>query len=378
VGNVKKLLALSLGVTLLLAGCEQSNEQGSETEASEVQATSPSPEVPKKNIFQQGCDQLASGELEHVHLELYRPLVEDICRDFEMDYSLVDVVLSDGVDPEAADFYVDLNVFGLSYWDKRSPVGVVPRKVFLLMEEEQDWWSAELSEVLAIEPVWFGPSPEGGHCYRAEAEAFCPKLYVASEGDTKPGVEFDVFTTMLGSEMEWTTFRKVVPIHEATHGFHTATMLGQYRDWFIEGQATYFELAASVLVTGLGAESWREEQLVQAHRQDQYRFRAETVEESYDYIYACSHGESCEGYKYLGASFAHELLVNTYGIDKYFEWNYAMAEQLPDFNWKTMTQANQERGQEMFEEIFLSSFGVDVNTWEKDQFAPYLLEHYSN
>jgi hypothetical protein len=38
--------------------------------------------------------------------------------DFEMNYELVDVQMSEKVDKESADRYVDANVFGLSYWNR--------------------------------------------------------------------------------------------------------------------------------------------------------------------------------------------------------------------------------------------------------------------
>jgi len=92
----------------------------------------------------------------------------------------------------------------------------------------------------------------------------------------------------------------------------------------------------------------------------------------------CDRGFNCDGFRYIGASFAHQLLVDEYGMDKYIDWNLAIARDLPDFNWRTMhkTPDIAEKGRRMFEESFQEHFGIDINTWEREVFAPYVLEHY--
>lgn len=374
-----KFLVLVTTTALCLVGCATASPESEVATTAEPTASaateSPAPveTAEPATVYEQGCQLFEAGELTHKYLDLYRPMIEDICTDFEMRYDLIDVVLSPKVDREDAQFYLDANVFGLSYWDRYVPNGVTPRRMLLLMEEEQDWWAEQLDELLIREPTWYGPSDEGGHCYAAEAEAFCPKLYVANEGDTKG--DFDVFTTMLGSRMDWSTFRKVVPIHEATHAFHTAIELSHWRYWLIEGQATYFELAASVLVPGQGLGNWRDDQLRQAFSQDELRFTATTKEEAYEHFLSCQRA-NCDGLRYIGSSFAHELLVNTYGMETYFAWNKDMAATLPPMNWRNFDQETSDLGQELFPEIFEKHFGVDINTWERDHYMPYLVENY--
>jgi hypothetical protein len=377
---MKNKIAAMLGLVFILSACS-AETQPLETESpaqveQSVESPTPdsTPEPEYATVYEEGCAMLDSGTLSHKYLELYRPLVEDICEDFEMRYDLVDVVLSPKVDREDAEFYVDANVFGLSYWDRYAPEGIDHRRILLLMEDEQDWWSEQLDQLLKREPTWFGPSAEGGHCYAAVAEAFCPKLYVENEGDTK--VDFDVFTTMLGSRMDWSTFRKVVPIHEATHAWHTAIELSHWRWWLIEGQATYFELAASVLVPELGAGNWRDEQMRQGFSQDKFKFTAETPEEVADHIKTCDEQYNCDGLRYIGASMAHELLVNSYGMDAYFAWNKGMAERLPPMNWRNFDNQKADLGNKLFPEIFEDTFGIPLETWEKEQLYPYLIENY--
>jgi hypothetical protein len=377
---MKKRIAAMLGLVFTLSACS-AETQPLETESpaqvdQSVESPAPdsNPEPEYATAYEEGCAMLDAGTLTHKYLELYRPLVEDICKDFEMRYDLVDVVLSPEVNREDAEFYVDANVFGLSYWDRYAPNGIDHRRILLLMEEEQDWWSEQLGELLKTEPTWFGPSAEGGHCTAAVADAFCTKLYVANEGDTK--VDFDVFTTMLGSRIQWTTFRKVVPIHEATHAFHTAIELSNWEWWVMEGQATYFELAASVLVPELGAGNWRDDQMQQAFGQDKIQFTAKTAEEVEEHIKACDRPDVCNGLRYIGASMAHELLVNTYGMDAYFAWNKDMAERLPPMNYRNFDNQKAEIGNRLFPEIFEDNFGIPLETWEKEQLYPYLIENY--
>jgi hypothetical protein len=103
-------------VLALLAGCAPSPvEQEPITESIPEPATSPTVEL---SMFDTGCAALEDGTLTHSHLEVYRAILVDICMDFEMNYELVDVQMSEKVDKESADRYVDANVFGLSYWNR--------------------------------------------------------------------------------------------------------------------------------------------------------------------------------------------------------------------------------------------------------------------
>jgi hypothetical protein len=355
-------------VLALLAGCATSPSE-------EKSEALPDPEV-ELSIFDAGCAALDNGSLAHSHLDVYRPILLDICTDFEMNYDLVDVTLSAKVDTESAERYVETNVFGLSYWDRYVEGGLPPLKMFLLMEKEQDWWADQLAGQVTVEPEWFGPTDGGGHCYAAVAEAFCPKAYYAI--DKEVNGTSNILTTMIGSKLEWTTFRKVVPIHEATHQFHSMTGLGNWRFWYIEGQATYFEMASSVLVSGLGGSNWRIEQAELAGKQDDIPFTATNAKQAYEFIQKCQSGPNCQGLSYFGSSLAHELLVSTYGVETYFAWNLALADRLPDFLWREtpQNQAVMQEGIQGFAKIFKEFFGVDIDKWERTEFAPYLLATY--
>ena len=380
---LRKVIALLLS-TGLLVGCTSTTEpvevssaieDSQEIEGEVEQGDSEIPSEPELSMFEQGCSELRNGTLTHKYLDKYLALVEDICADFEMDYSLVEVKTSPLVDPDSVRLYVENNVFGLSYWNRYVAGGLEPLKVILLMEEEQEWWSEELDGLVTVTPEWFGPTDGGGHCYAAEAEAFCPKVYYAHDGETTG--DFNVLTTMLGSKVEWNTFRKVVPIHEATHEFHSTTGLGHWRWWFIEGQATYFELAATVLVPDLGASDWRDEVGRDTYSRDELRFNASTVEETVAYMDECDKTGKCNGFRYFGASLAHELLVNTYGIDTYLDWNLEIAERLPDFFWRGMDEETARQGNLQFAEIFEEFYGVDIDAWEQTVFASLVLETYN-
>jgi len=351
----------------------QSSEASNSGDATSESSAQSSTE--RGSMFEQGCANLANGSLTHKYLQKYRPIVEDICNGFEMDYSLVEVETSPLVDQESVQLYVENNVFGLSYWDRYVAGGLRPLKVLLLMEDEQDWWAKQLKGLVTVTPEWFGPTDGGGHCYAAEAEAFCPKGYYAHDGETTGN--FNVLTTMLGSKVDWNTFRKVVPIHESTHQFHSTTGLGHWRWWYIEGQATYFELAATVLVPDLGASDWRDEIGRDTYRQDELKFNASNVAETVAYMDECNKTGKCNGFRYFGASLAHELLVSTYGIETYLNWNLALAERLPDFFWRGMDEETARLGNLQFEDIFEEFYGTDINTWEQTELARLVLETYN-
>jgi hypothetical protein len=386
---MKKLFAIAVSSLFVLAGCAASSEESTPTmkPSADAQSSAASDSgdatsessaqsaTQQESMFEQGCESLANGSLTHKYLEKYRPIVEDICNGFEMDYSLVEVQTSPLVDQDSVQLYVQNNVFGLSYWDRYVAGGLQPMKMLLLMEDEQDWWAKQLGGLVTVTPEWFGPTDGGGHCYAAEAEAFCPKGYYAQDGETTGN--FNVLTTMLGSKVDWNTFRKVVPIHESTHQFHSTTGLGHWRWWYIEGQATYFELAATVLVPDLGASEWRDEIGRDTYRQDELKFNASNVSETVAYMDECDKTGKCNGFRYFGASLAHELLVNTYGIDTYLNWNLALAERLPDFFWRGMDEETSRLGNLQFEEIFEEFFGTDIDTWEQTEFASLVLETYN-
>ena len=357
-------------VLALLAGCAPSP-----VEQELIPESTPSPTA-ELSMFDAGCAKFEDGTLTHSHLDVYRPILEDICRDFEMKYDLVDVALSEKVNKASANRYVDANVFGLSYWNRYVEGGLAPLKIILMTETEKPWWADQLKGELTLKPEWFGPSDGGGHCYAAEAEAFCNKAYYGMDKEVKG--DSNILTTMIGSKLEWTTFRRVVPIHEATHQFHSATGLGNWRFWYIEGQATYFEMASSVLVSGLGGSNWRLEQAELAGTQDDIPFTATNAKQAYEFIQKCQSGSNCQGLSYFGSSLAHELLVSTYGINKYFAWNLALADRLPDFLWRE-TPSNQNtmrKGNEGFAKIFNEFFEIDIDDWERKEFAPYLLGTY--
>jgi hypothetical protein len=244
------------------------------------------------------------------------------------------------------------------------------------MEEEKNWWNAQLDELINVDPVWFGPSTAGGHCYAAEAEAFCPKTYYGNDGVTTG--DFDVLATMLGSKMNWSPQRKVVAIHESTHAFQTSEGLGHWRYWFMEGQATYFEVAASVLVGSLADTNWRLRAIADSDRRDEHPFVATTSADAYQFLKQCNNNtQNCQGLRYIGASFAHELLINTYGLDAYKAWNQAIAKQLPDFHWQGQPEEERVQGNTMFAELFQQYFKVDIDDWEKNTYSQYLVDQFS-
>jgi hypothetical protein len=53
-----------------------------------------------------------------------------------------------------------------------------------------------------------------------------------------------------------------------------------------------------------------------------------------------------------------------------------MAATLPPMNWRNYDQEKSDIGQKLFPEIFEKHFGIDLETWERDYYMPYLIENY--
>jgi len=145
----------------------------------------------------------------------------------------------------------------------------------------------------------------------------------------------------------------------------------------MEGQATYFELASTVLVPGLGASSWRDQIQADSNRRDRTKFTATTVEETAAHMSNCDRSGTCDGFRYFAGSLAHELLVNSYGVDTYINWNIAMAKELPDFRWYGMSESVRQQGSAQFASLFERYFDIDLTTWEQTELAAYVLDTFS-
>lgn len=364
-------LSIFLVVASMVSGCVTPAAENPEN----VSLPEPEPTIELTDL-EQGCLDFENGAITHPYLENYSKIITDICSNTILNYELVEVRASPKSNPGDVQYLLESQVFGLSYWDRYLADGITKHYLVIQNETEQDFWQAQMTELLKIEPTWFDLSDKGGHCYAVEPDAFCMKLYVGNEGDTKG--DYDVVVIMLGSRVDWNPSRRVGTIHEATHGFHTAARLGHWRYWFVEGQATYFEMAASVLLPNLRSFNWRREQLVSFHGSDEHKFTASTPEEAYQHLLDCDSGKRCEGFRYLAASFAHELLVNEYGAEKYLAWNLDLADQLPDFAWdgKWKSSNEQQNGVKLFEKIFKDHFGIEITKWEREVFSPYVLENY--
>jgi hypothetical protein len=63
-------------------------------------------------------------------------------------------------------------------------------------------------------------------------------------------------------------------------------------------------------------------------------------------------------------------------MDSYFAWNKDMAERLPPMNWRNFDNQKSDLGNKLFPEIFEDTFGIPLETWEKEQLYPYLIENY--
>ena len=64
-------------------------------------------------------------------------------------------------------------------------------------------------------------------------------------------------------------------------------------------------------------------------------------------------------------------------MEKYIDWNLAIAERLPNFYWRGMDESVRNEGNQGFENAFREFFGTDLDTWENTELASFVLETYS-
>jgi hypothetical protein len=80
--------------------------------------------------------------------------------------------------------------------------------------------------------------------------------------------------------------------------------------------------------------------------------------------------------RYVGAPFANELPVNTYGLETDRAWNQALVEQLPDFKWQGQPEQVRLQGNKMFAGLF-SSISMSKLMTGRNTYSQYLLDQFS-
>lgn len=308
------------------------------------------------------------------YLMAYEEVIEDVCTKANPELRNAPFTVSPNVRAEDAVRYLNAEKFHESYWlNYMNPA--FPEKFRIVFSElDEKWWSDRMVENL-IEPDlgWFSSTSEGGHC-RVESTIFCPKFFEPSLTKTNLPTEFRI----IGTDLEWANWQVLNSAHESVHLYQDSHEMSHWANWYIEGQATFFELAMAQLL--YQNDEIRIEYIeTRPTRQDSLVLNPKSLAEVVNFLDDCStsrNGE-CESFKYGGGSLYHEKLVIDHGLKEYFNWQRILIERMPKGN---PADFNQELMQEMdtiFRTTFFESFGMELWIWERDVVAPYIYSYFS-
>lgn len=361
---MKRVLAIAIISMLVLSACS-STPQVAEPNSPEASA------VVNKNEWVVACDNFQSSSTDG-YGAAYNEVILDLCSKANPDTYDVPNEVAPSVSSANASRYLDSERFHESYWATRMEPGF-PKKMRLIFSElDGDWWEQKQKEHL-LEPDlgWFTSKTEQGHC-RVEPDIFCPKQF--SPNETKDGdpIEFRI----IGSQLNWQDWQQINGAHEAVHTYQDSHSQNFWSFWYIEGQATFFELAMARLM--FNSDSLRKGFLIDnPQRQDSLKFNAKTPEAAAKYFDDCNNsGNACESFKYGGGSLFHEKLVLDYGLKKYFEWQDWLNSNMPRGNMSKFTPLETEELYKTFAESFEAIFGLTQEHFETRVMPQYFLDSY--
>ena len=332
-------------------------------------AGSPTP-TPQINFWQQACEDYELRETKD-YLKVYDQIISDYCKGAEPENFELNIEASETVDPEALSFHKDSELFFLSYW---SPLmGDVPQKQeFVFTNKDQKWWEEkQLQSLFNPDLSWFTSKSEGGHC-RVDPFIYCSKLFEPSLTKSGSPVDFRIIGTSYRQEF----WQKTNIAHETVHLYQDSLGMTHWTPWYVEGQATLFELAAGELL--LGNDQLRLEYINRVARHDRAPFSFENSDSVYQHFLTCGQSQQgeCEQFFYAAASMFHEKLILDHGLDTYFLWQQKLANQMPKGNPGTFTQDQTQVMFETFKELFESTFTYSLQDFESTIAPSYVSEKF--
>jgi len=353
-----KIAAIAIASVLVLSGC----------------ATEPKVEAtvtPASDLWSDQCEQYVSPQGTEPFELAYEMVIEDLCSkqaayDYELNYEV-----SDSVDKGVADKFTDGLIFSLDYWSNYAP-SFAPANFVIFTENDQIWWEEKQKKYLKKPELgWFTSKSEGWHC-RVEADIFCPKNYMPDETNVDQRVEFRI----IGSQLKWEPRHNVNMVHEAVHAYQDELGFSHYREWFVEGQATFFELAFAYLYYEF--EEGRANYLTQPQVQDAKPFKAKTPNEVLQHIESCrTQNNPCDNFKYGVGMMYHEKLVIDHGLETYMSWMAAMDKSMPKGNPSTYDQQTMRKMETEFAGTFEQVFGQRLDEFETEVMPKYIIDSYA-
>jgi hypothetical protein len=368
-GKLRSLVAGFILSALVLTGCSEAGE----IEASEPDDVSSSFEVHEDvGEWVDACKNYAGSPAEDFE-GAYHEVIVDMCAKANPDGYSVPHELSPTVSVVNASRYLDSELFHESYWANYMPADF-PRKMRVVFtEDDESWWLDQQRKHL-IDPDlgWFTSTTEGWHC-RVEPDIYCPKLF--SPKETKNGVSTEF--RIIGSELAWQNWQRTNSAHEMVHLYQDAHEQSHWAFWYVEGQATFFELAAARLL--LKTDELRTGLVIDNPRtNDSLKFDPSSTAKIVQYFDDCNWSKDggCDSFKYGVGSLFHEKLVIDHGLEKYWEWQLYLNANMPKGNPGNFTNSETESMFRTFDQSFMDVFGFSRNEFEQRVMPQYVYAYF--
>lgn len=362
---MKTVSALVISLIVALTGCSATNHRPNSV---------PSASASKAPVNQwvKACASYKS-ETGQQYLVAYEEVIADVCSKSNPESRELQYSVSSTVDSQNLMIYLGAEKFFESYWQNYMNVDFPSKRRIVFTELDQDWWKTEATKYL-IKPDlnWFTSKNEGGHC-RVEEDIYCPKFFEPKLTKTSEPIEFRI----IGSKLNWQDWQLLNSAHETVHLYQDSFGMSHWANWYIEGQATFFELAMAQLL--FSSDHVRREYLIaRPTREDLLRFEPTSVSDVTKFLYKCEHSKNggCDNFKYGVGSMFHEKLVIDYGLKKYFEWQKFLIKNMPQGNPGAMTALQQSALAKKFDQSFVQVFGIEREHWIESVLAPYLLDYF--
>lgn len=354
-----KFITLAIAAALVLSGCSTA-------------AVEPVPSEAPSTLWSSKCAAFVSPENPAPFAKAYERVIADVCSSTQAYQYELNYEYSETVDKASAEKFTDGLIFALNYWTNYAPQ-FEPANFILFSENDEQWWKDKQLQYLKDPDLgWFTSKDEGWHC-RVEPDIFCPKNFAPHETTTGQRTEFRI----IGSKLMWEPRHNMNMAHEVVHAYQDEVGLSHIREWFVEGQATFFELAFAYLY--YGTEEGRATYLNNPKTQDILKFTAETPAEVKAHIESCRsrRDNPCESFKYGVGMMYHEKLVLDHGIDGYKKWLQTLVETMPKGNPGEYDQETMNKMETTFIKVFKESFGITLDEFEGVIMPQYIVDSYS-
>jgi hypothetical protein len=373
--QVRNIGVLLLGV-LVLSSCANTAVVEPAPIITQSSAVAEEPIVEEQELI---SEWLAACE-DHVpipegqHSLAYEAVIIEVCGKANPDGYLLPHLFSPTVSQTDSKRYLDGEAFHESYWVKRMNPDFPVKMRIIFSEKDGEWWKEQqVANLIDPELGWFTSKDEGGHC-RVLADIFCPKFYGPSDTTTGIPTEFRI----IGSKLSWEDWQLTNSAHESVHLYQDSHGQSHWTFWYIEGQATFFELALARLL--FDQDDLRTGSVFSnPQRTDSLKLVPTSSDTVAKYLKDCENSRNgeCDSFKYGGGSLFHEKLVIDFGLERYFEWQDFLNEQMPKGNPANFDAAQGNELAKTFDKSFEEIFGFSQREFETEIMPAYIFEVYN-